>query len=439
MAARSAIALVRATGGKNGALFGALGRHFTTLNGSTLAKLAPRVAHYGSLSDNSGLIDDVLLTRFDAPASFTGEDSLEISCHGNPLIVRRILELLYSLGLRQAEPGEFTRRAFLNGKLSLDAAQAIGEIVEARNERSLQAAQRMQQGEFRKALYALRSAMMNLIADLNAELDFSDEDLTFAEQEKKITILQNTATQARTLATEAQRLEAFRDGVNIAIVGAPNAGKSSLLNRLIGKERSIVSPIAGTTRDYIEAEIEIAGINVRLFDTAGLRSAEAGSIEEIGIERTRELLQRAHIAIVLVDGSQPAEETAFSIAANITAAQVRVLNKCDVLHPHWAEQPFLKISAKTGEGIQELLNTLQSLVAESAPTDALPLSLWQRQLLTSIADNLERAARALSMQEPLEVVTHIVQQATTKIAELTGDITSEDILGRIFSRFCIGK
>ena len=235
----------------------------------------------------------------------------------------------------------------------------------------------------------------------------------------------------------------MKNGFHIAIVGAPNAGKSSLMNRFIGHDRSIVSDIAGTTRDYIEAEMEIAGVNIRLFDTAGLRDETGDAIEQIGMERTLELMNRAHICILLVDGSEAAGTDSFSAVLASEATRLTVVNKADVLHPSWqntaAERSTLFISARTGQGIDELLSAIGGIIEEKTPPDALPLSIWQRRLLNEIAGLAKSAAAAVNENEMPEVITHIVNQAVDRIAELTGEITSEDILGRIFSRFCIGK
>ncbi len=444
--ARSALAVIRASGKPDsaGSIFERLGTSFTTRSNKTAAELSPRKAYYGYLNDAEGIIDDVIFTRFDGKSSFTGEDSFEISCHGNPLILRRILTLLYSLGFRAAEPGEFTRRAYLNGKLDLDAAQAVAEIIEARSVVSLKAAQRLAQGSFRREMLKLRSELMNLLADLNAELDFIDEDISFSTRETKLRLLADTEKKARHLVAEAERFETMKSGFHIAIVGAPNAGKSSLLNRFIGKDRSIVSEIAGTTRDYIEAEMEIAGVNIRLFDTAGLRDDSSDKIEQMGMERTLELMNRAHLLILLLDGSQA--RTSGTLTAGIAGAaqRITVVNKSDILHSSWHDLPVsegapLFISARTGQGIDELLRRIGGIIEEKTPPDALPLSLWQRHLLAGIADRLQAAADAVREQELPEVITHIVNQAVEKIAELTGEISSDDILGRIFSRFCIGK
>lgn len=446
-ASRSAIAIIRATGShtKNGTpIFSALGDTFKTQSGKTAAALKPRISHYGLLAAENYEIDDVVFIRFDAPASFTGEDAFEIHCHGNPLIVENILQLLLRLGFRMATPGEFTRRAYLNGKLALDAAQAISEIIDAQSAEALKAARRLKSGSFRHELLQLRSDLMNLSADLNAELDFIDEDIAFATLDTKLKIVRSVRERALKLKRDAERFDALRGGVHIAIVGPPNAGKSSLMNRLLGEERAIVSEIAGTTRDYLDAELELAGFNVRLFDTAGLRESD-DAIEKIGIERTRTLMQRAHIIVNLHDGG--ASKAALHAHADLpdTAVVVDAINKEDSLSPVWralrqtAYNNLIFISAKTGTGIDSLLEQLSGLIRERAPQEALPLNAWQQQVLGEIATGLENTLLALTTHELPEIIAHTVGTALEHIAELSGDISNDDILGRIFSRFCIGK
>ncbi|AFM14418.1 tRNA uridine-5-carboxymethylaminomethyl(34) synthesis GTPase MnmE [Turneriella parva] len=447
--ARSAIAVIRGSGapGTRGSVFTALANIFLTPAGKCAAELTARVAHYGNISDGDEFIDDVLFFRFDGPASFTGEDSFEIHCHGNPLIVRAILTLLYRHGFRSAEPGEFTRRAYLNGKLGLNAAQAVAEVIEARSQLSLKAAHRLSRGTFRSGLLSLRSSLMNLAADLNAELDFIDEDIAFATLDTKLAILSRVEGETQKLADDAQRFDSIRGGVNIAIVGAPNAGKSSLLNRLLGHERSIVSDIAGTTRDYIEAELEIQGVNVRLFDTAGLREDSGDTIEIIGIERTRELIGRAHICLLIADGSIAPTELETLLPAETPARLLVAVNKCDMLHAEWANRrkdspdnnSVIYISALTGEGFPALMQAFAAITAELAPQDAVPLSVWQVKLLNEIASLMRSASNLLRDRELPELIAHQVTRAIDCMSELTGEISSEDILGRIFSRFCIGK
>ncbi|MCS6971404.1 MAG: tRNA uridine-5-carboxymethylaminomethyl(34) synthesis GTPase MnmE [Leptospiraceae bacterium] len=433
----AALAVIRASGGEQKKIFSLLKDHFQTKQGKIAKELKPRVAYYGTIIDGGEIIDDAIFTRFDAPKSFTGEDAFEISCHGNPLLVRRILALLYRLGFRAAAPGEFTRRAYLNGKLGLDAAQAIAEIVAARSQAELEAARRLQSGEFRRQLLALRSELLNLVADLNAELDFSDEGIIFRAQEEKLRTLHNIATLAKKIAQDAARFDSLRDGVRIALVGEPNTGKSSLLNRLLGKDRALVSAIPGTTRDYIEAEWSLAGIPVRFYDTAGIRETE-DALEKAGIERTQALLKEAQIVIVLLDGSLPPRDLALP---ELSTNKLIAVNKCDILHPAWhnADSNFSFISAKTGEGIPAFLQKLEGIVQGLLPAEALPLSPWQQSQLLAIAQLLEKAAETIACGELPEIPTTLTEQALAKIAELSGEITSEEVLGRIFSRFCIGK
>lgn len=426
------MAVIRASGAE---CFSLIDNIFRTRSGKTALELKARSVHYGLVMDGPEIVDDVIFTKFSGDASFTGEDSFEIHCHGNPLIIRRVLELLYHANFRPAKPGEFTRRAYLNGKLDVDAAQAVAEIIEARNNESLKAAQRLKSGSFRREMLQLRSQLMNILADLNAELDFIDEDITFGTREAKLKTLHDVLARVQRLIQDAERFETFKDGVHIAIVGKPNAGKSSLMNRLLGEERAIVSDIAGTTRDYIEAELTLAGYNVRLFDTAGLNENSQDPIEKLGIARTHELIARAHICLNLIDGSGPQREN------EAKPGMLTVVNKSDVLHEsrNPADAGVIYISVKSGAGMDLLVSRLTQIISERAPTNALPLNLWQRELLGQIAQYLETAAKAITQDELPEVISHTVGLAVEKIAELTGEISSEDILGRIFSRFCIGK
>lgn len=424
--------MIRASGD---GVFSLIENLFKTRAGKSAQQLSARSAHYGLIVDGTDVIDDVIFLKFLGSASFTGEDSFEIHCHGNPLIIRRILELLYRAKFRPATPGEFTRRAYLNGKLDVDAAQAVAEIIEARNNESLKAARRLKAGSFRREMLQLRSQLMNLLADLNAELDFIDEDISFATRDAKLRILRDVAERVQVLIREAERFDTFKDGVHIAIVGKPNAGKSSLMNRLLGEERSIVSDIAGTTRDYIEGELTIAGYNVRLFDTAGLNEKSEDPIEKLGIERTHDLMARAHVCLNLIDGSLPQQQD------EARPEMLMVINKSDLLHESRRSQApdTVCISAKTGAGIDLLVSRLTQIISERAPINALPLNLWQRELLGQIEHNLKTASASLTANDLPEVISHTVGLAVEKIAELTGEISNEDILGRIFSRFCIGK
>jgi len=431
---RAAIAIIRASG--EGVLK-AVEDFFFPKNKKSIHGLKARVTHYGTLEENGTLIDDAIFIPFTGTSSFTGEESFEIHCHANAIIIRRILEILYKRGVRPAAPGEFTRRAYLNGKLDIDAAQAIQEIIDAKNIASLNAAHLLQRGAFRTNLLGLRSLLLNLLADLNAELDFIDEDIAFATLDKKINTITGVQEHIHQLLEDSRRFSAYKDGVHIAIVGEPNAGKSSLMNRLLGEERSIVSDIAGTTRDYIEGELTLAGLNARLFDTAGLNPKSQDPIERMGIDRTQELIRKAHIVLHLIDGSKADAPRPLQISSGATL--FRVVNKIDILYAPDKEKNTLYISAKTGEGIPDLLIAMEKHIYGNLPQNVLSLNEWQREILSRIHATLVDAKKALLEEELPEVVTHLVDNAVQLIATLTGQVSSEDVLGRIFSRFCIGK
>ncbi len=429
----------------NLSIFSAIRENFEARGLSKGAGFKARHSYYGVLSDTDGTIDDVIFTAYSAPHSYTGEDSFEISAHGNPLIVKRILSLLYTLGFRLAAPGEFTRRAYLHGKMGISAAAAVSEIIEARNHLSLAAAKRLKQGTFRTEILKLRSLLMNVLADLNAELDFIDEDITFASREQKLALLKEVENEASSLKDAAERFEQIKDGIRIAIVGQPNAGKSSLMNRLLGQNRAIVSSIAGTTRDFIEAELEIQGMNIRLFDTAGLRESSPDPIEQMGIERTRELVGQSHLCLHIIDASAPPTDADLwqTLGLQTEARRLVVFNKADIRHAQRGELPpganSYSISATSGAGVDALLAGIGEVIQTLAPENALPLGVWQREILSQIASGCVLAQDALQAGELPEVVTHLVHQAVEGISKLTGEVTSEDILGRIFSRFCVGK
>lgn len=454
---RSALTVIRASGSSHSkaSIFSAIHDAVQVVGVPSHSSPAPAVlpplawkarhSYYISLKDDKGTVDDVLFTAYYAPHSYTGEDSFEISCHGNPLIVKRILALLLKRGFRLAKPGEFTERAYLNGKLDLNAAQAVAEIIEAKSHNALDAAKRLAHGSFRSEMLSLRSQLMNLLADLNAELDFIDEDISFTSHETKLALLKEVEYAALQLKTTTERYHQIKDGVRVAIVGLPNAGKSSLMNRLVGHDRTIVSDIAGTTRDYIEAELEIEGVNIRLFDTAGLRENSIDPIEQMGIERTRELVANAHICLYLRDASS--EKTGAdvweSLGVQTKALIIPVLNKVDILHPSWKDaaedESTLKLSIATGAGMDDLLKKMGEAIRTLTPKDALPLALWQVETLDRIAKICLETQEALKERELPEVVTHLVGEAVRAIAEITGEISNDAILGRIFSRFCVGK
>lgn len=444
---RSAIGVIRCSGEK---IFPIIEKFFSTPRGKVILKEKPRYALYGNFTDGKELIDEVILIPFVSPNSYTGEDMVEIHAHGNPIILQKILKVLLSHGFRPALPGEFTKRAYLNRKIDLTQAEAIKAIIEAKAERELQQALNLRQGSFRKEILSFRSELLNLIADINAELDFIDEGLTFSAKETKLRQLEELLEKTNSLILLAERTQRYRHGFEVAIIGAPNAGKSSLLNRICGEERAIVSDIPGTTRDYLESEITLDGISFTFLDTAGIRAHVQDLIEKQGIERSLKKAQVADIIIFLIDGSIEKEkalpEEILSVLSQTPEKIIfSVINKKDILHESMKELAFLPgevlyLSLKTGEGFVELLEKLKEKAQEKMPHgDALLLAPWQIELLKKLKEHLIKSKNFIELDEYPEIISAELNLALDALAEITGEIQSEEILGRIFSRFCIGK
>ena len=424
-----AVALVRVSGPDG---WTAVRRVFDGLKGEPV----PRKAYFGKIRDGQTVIDEVLVTFFRAPASYTGEDLVEIGCHGGVLVSAKVLELLLRQELHLAEPGEFTQRAFLNGKMDLTQDEAVMDLINAQTPLALRAATEQLEGRIGQETNAIREALLAIAAHLEAYIDFPEEGidptigLALADQVK--------AARARvdSLLATADEGRILREGVRLAIVGKPNAGKSSLLNRLLGYERAIVSEIPGTTRDTVEEVASLHGIPFRIIDTAGLRQSE-DRIELAGIERTRLAIERADIVLHVVDATE--NETVESLSHD--KPEVIAFNKVDQLRPPTSDVRN-GISCLTGEGIPELVNTLVAQAGASTSTerDSLAAINARHQACLSRARvSLETAEAALRNQLEPELVAVDLRGALTAIAEVTGVIDTEELLGKIFSTFCIGK
>jgi tRNA modification GTPase len=429
-------------------------------------------AFYGYIVDGEKNIDDALVLFFSEGKSFTGEESAEIYSHGNPLILRKILSALYKHGCRPANPGEFTYRAFLSGRIDLTEAEAIKEIIEARTERHLQKAVLKKEGFLKNKLYQLRSALINITADITAELDFSDEGLEFVSSREKSEILRSIIEEINEWVENSQRFNSFKNGLEFVLVGAPNAGKSSLLNILSGRNRAIVSDIPGTTRDYIEASLEINGVPVVFVDTAGIRGKDFDNIEKMGMEKTLEKFQEADLRLIIIDSSvEPDIQDLSGLADYLhfshTHKAILVLNKWDVVHSKWNDVlnkvefwgslfkdkeintelyfPELKqnifcVSAITGMGISNLQKRFEEVVELSLPhNDSVVLSVWQVEIMEKVVALLKESISMIENKVSEEITVENLNHSLRYIGELTGEISSEELLGRIFSRFCIGK
>ncbi len=388
------------------------------------------------------MIDDVLVSVFRAPNSYTGENSVEISTHGSSLIVEKIIALLLEQDTRLAEPGEFTKRAFLNGKLDLAQAEAVADIINSRTEASLRGARNQLDGLLSQKVDSLRELLINTSSLIELELDFVEEDLEFVSIKEVIRNISVIKEELGRLLESYSFGRIIRDGVNIALVGKPNVGKSSLLNYLLKEARAIVSEVPGTTRDIIREELSIDGILFRLFDTAGMRSTE-DTIEKEGVLRSREAIKNADVVILLDDTTVDFSSDLLQEVLSLTESQriLKVANKVD-LKKYNQQQYDLGISAKTGEGIDILFEKLKekSLGSQSySEKSAIVSNLRHFQALKKAKDSLIDAERSIKEKLTGEFIATDLRNAESSLGEIIGKVTSDDILNNIFSQFCIGK
>lgn len=426
--------------------------------------LPPRQAMYGPLKDGQGqIIDQGLALFFPAPASYTGEDVLELQIHGGPAVLRLLLQRCLDLaaerpaggaaprlaGLRLAEPGEFTRRAFLNGKMDLAQAEAVADLIDASTEAGARSAARSLSGDFSREIQALLAQLVHLRMLVEATLDFPEEDIDFIEQADARGQLGALQERLRAVSAQARQGAILREGLRVVIAGQPNAGKSSLLNALVGAERAIVTPIAGTTRDKVTELIQIEGLPVHVIDTAGLRHS-SDAIEKIGIERAWQEISAADVVLFLHDWPrhQAADpqgalyrQADAQIAAQLPVGVpvMQVWNKIDSLAPDPAVAGLF-LSAKTGLGLDVLRQALAQQVGWQNPEGLYMARARHLQALQAVAQALDRAQAQLQTSHPaLDLLAEDLRQAQNALDQITGAFSSDDLLGLIFSSFCIGK
>lgn len=440
-----ATAMIRISGPE---AFGIAGSLFAEKSG--FDGLEPNKAKFASVYDHADgsrtLLDQVVVTKFAAPHSFTGEDVVEISCHGSVYIQHRIVELLTASGCRMAEPGEFTQRAFLNGKLDLPQAEAVADLIEAQSESAHHIAMSQLQGELSSKMAVLRDELLQMASLLDLELDFSEEDVEFADRTALFDLLSHIQDEVRRLLQSYQWGTMLKNGIPVAIVGEPNVGKSTLLNTLLQRERAIVSDIPGTTRDTIEDTFLLNGTLFRFIDTAGIRDAN-DTVEQLGIERTFDTIRKAAVVLWMFDARKTAQEIKadfgkMSEATNIDDKKIILIgNKTDLLPaPTMPTGNVLFISAKQGRNIDTVLHEIDSFVRENNIQDATLLTSERHQtLLNGILSATESAEHGLRHQTPTDLVAEDIRTALHNLGELTGAISTDDILNNIFGRFCIGK
>lgn len=403
----------------------------------------PRHAHLTAVrAEDGGVLDEGLATWFPAPHSYTGEETVEISLHGSPVVLRACLERLCSAGARLAEPGEFSLRAFLNGRLDLPRAEAVRDLIEATTLYQARVAAQQISGSVSKRLAAPKTELLELIALLEAGIDFAEDDVSVAPSGEIVRRIDSIAALVDRLIRSFAYGKLVLNGVSLAIVGKPNAGKSSLFNRLLGEDRAIVTEIPGTTRDTISETASFQGIPVRLIDTAGVRESD-DPVESLGIERTRRALADADLTLVVLDLSRPLEPVDHELlAAASSGRHLIVANKCDLPPRANIAGEAIPVSALTGEGFDALAERIAAAIQPEDPgarEEGFITSLRHEQLLRECATYLAKARAAAENLIPHEMILLDLYAALQPLDAITGATTADDILNRIFATFCIGK
>jgi tRNA modification GTPase len=434
----SALALVRASGPRCAGMVAEI------FGGSPL----PRQAVHGDYRNQAGaLVDDVVYTFFAGPNSYTGEDLLEISAHGNPFIAQRLLEDLGARGCRSAEPGEFTKRAFLNGRMDLSQAEAVADLIGARSERALAAANQQLRGALGRRLQELIDRLLDLIARVEAGIDFPEEDLPPEDRAALAAGLADLQSGVSRLLATDRYGEVLREGIRTVILGEPNAGKSSLLNRLLGRERALVSAEPGTTRDYLEEPVALGPHCIRLIDTAGLNPSPT-PLERRGMEQTLARAAEAGLILLVLDGTRPSPALPPEVAARLTpAGALAVINKTDLPSAGAgptppAGLPVVRVSALTGAGLDELVAAIvrhaESFRREQGE-DLVVINARHATALREATVLLDAASAKLSVAAPVELLASDLRGVLHAFGEIAGRIDNEQVLDRIFAKFCIGK
>ncbi len=415
-----------------------------------LSVAAGYTVHHGTLRSAAGeMIDDVLVTVFRKPHSYTGEDSIEISCHGGRIVANEVLSLIRSLGIRMAEPGEFTKRAFLNGKLDLSQAEAVAELISSKSKASYRAAIDQLEGRFSAELRSLRDEILQLTSLLELELDFSEEGIDLLQKSELRMRISKTRARIRGMIDTYKNGRVYREGVKVAIVGKPNAGKSSLFNALLRENRAIVAEIPGTTRDFLEENVYLDGVQFRLTDTAGLRDS-LDPVETEGVARAKSLLGRSDLAVLVVDPSDPVTVEDVSRISNSVGDETRVLvalNKSDLSQDNVLKDEFpeeirvVRVSAKTGSGLTDLRSALIRLgLGDHHHQDGvLVTSDRHKGLLVRAEVFLTQMEVAAGSGLSGEFIAVEARGAADSLSEIIGEVTTDDVLSSIFQKFCIGK
>ena len=440
----AAIGVLRVSGEKS---FEIINKLFPSKN---LAEQPANTLHVGYIKDGDEILDEVVISIFKNPSSYTGEDVVEISCHGSPYVQQKVLNSIIGKGARLAKPGEFTQRAFLNGKLDLTEAEAVADLIESNTSASQNAALKNMRGGFSKILKDLRERLIQFSALIELELDFSEEDVVFADRQKFNDLLNELESTVHNLLQSFQLGNVIKNGVSVAIVGSPNAGKSTLLNTLLNDNRAIVSEIAGTTRDTIEEVININGILFRLIDTAGIREHSRDIIENMGVIKSKEKIKQADIVLYLYDINDVTQEQLFNILSDIKKQNENVIpvaNKIDdssekfLLQQKESSVNNIFISAKIKTGIEELREKLFTIATgdKLLTENIIVTNVRHYSALHEVMTSLKEVRKGIDDKISSDFLSLDIRRCLHYLGEITGEITNEDMLDYIFSKFCIGK
>ena len=445
-----AIAIIRLSGEK---AINFVEKQFKSVSGKLLGKQKTHTIHLGHIIDGAKIIDEVLVSVFKNPNSYTGENVVEISCHGSNYIQQEIIQLFLRKGCRMATAGEFTLRAFLNGKLDLSQAEAVADLISSDNEASHQIAMQQMRGGFSSEIAKLREELLNFASLIELELDFAEEDVEFADRTQFKELIERITFVLKRLIDSFAIGNVIKNGIPVAIVGEPNVGKSTLLNALLNEERAIVSEVAGTTRDTIEDEISIGGIGFRFIDTAGIRETK-DVVESIGIKKTFEKIEQAQVVIYLFDSTQ------FNIHSSEFKVELEkiknkypqkplivIANKIDQIDGSQIaimqnEIPEIQLlSAKTGFGVEQLTNALLNLINTGAlrNNETIVTNSRHYDALLKAFEEIQKVSYGLDSGLSGDLLAIDIRQALYHFGEITGEITNDDLLGNIFANFCIGK
>ena len=417
--------------------------------------------HLGNIVDGDRNLDEVLVSVFRAPRSYTGEETVEISCHGSPFIQQEIIQLLIRKGCRAAEAGEYTLRAFLNGKMDLSQAEAVADLINSENAASHQMAMQQMRGGFSNEIQKLREELLNFASLIELELDFAEEDVEFANRDQFRELIERIQKVLKKLIDSFATGNVLKNGIPVAIVGEPNVGKSTLLNALLNEERAIVSDIAGTTRDTIEDEMSIGGVGFRFIDTAGIRETE-DVVESIGIRKTFEKISQAQVVVYLIDSSRIRSDEQRLKEVHLEIEKIKnkfpqkpiiiIANKVDQLNSADTDQIYDQLghiehtslqllSAKTGDGVEELKQKLLEFVNTGAlrNSDTIVTNSRQYAALLKALEEINKVEDGLNAELSGDLLAIDIRQALHHFGEITGEITNDDLLGNIFANFCIGK